>query len=252
MTTALLGFCVLLFMAGAALDAWATPPDTPGFPDSAFSRMMSAFWKGARHNLGLGCVSHVHMTAYGEWWRMVTACFLHWGIIHLAFNGMALRDLGRMCEFLWGRRRLFCMAVATGVMGNVVSFGVDYAWSWMSGGGGVLPEKLSAGASGALCGLLGWLLAAWVRKRGIPDTLGRMLRQWAIFILVFGLLPGMNVDNAAHVGGGLTGFALGWFQTPRIVVRPSPATERAWTAATVGCALLLAGSYGAMLARWLA
>jgi rhomboid protease GluP len=131
----------------------------------------------------------------GEWWRLVTAMFLHGGLIHIGFNMMVLMQFGPAIEELYGSGRYLFLYTVTGAFGFLVS-------SFFS--------SLSLGASGALLGLLGAILAITGKRGG---TYMRELRSRLIGSLVFlfalGLMPGIGMDNWAHAGGLVSGLILG-------------------------------------------
>ena len=139
-------------------------------------------------------------TLTGQWWRLLAAQFLHFGLIHIGFNAMALWQLGPLAERLLGRWHFLLLFLLAGIGGG---FGT-LIWH---------PQVNSAGASGAIFGLIGGLLAFVSRRDlGVPLALVSNLRRSFLsfggFSLAAGfLLPG--VDNAAHVGGLVTGFLLG-------------------------------------------
>jgi rhomboid protease GluP len=140
--------------------------------------------------------------ARGEWWRLFTAVFLHGGLFHIAFNVMALLQIGPWVEQIFGKRRMLFYFMVTGVLANL---------GYQLLGGNVV----SIGASGALMGLIG-MAGGWGHKD--KSGLGRAVRdqmvKWAIYTVVFGFLIGAN--NIAHVGGFLTGFLLGlWLEPAR-------------------------------------
>ncbi len=152
----------------------------------------------------MGSNFHALVASRHEYWRWVTYCFLHIGLIHILFNCWAFRDLGRLAEHLWGRRQLFAVFILTGIGGGFLSF----AWNMF-----LNSPKNSAGASGAICGVLGLLLGAYYRnKYHVGERLGAHLIQWTVYILVFGLVAG--ADNGAHIGGLVAGAALGYFLPP--------------------------------------
>jgi rhomboid protease GluP len=133
--------------------------------------------------------------ARGRWWTLLTAIYLHGGLLHLLFNLFWVRQLAPEVEDLFGPTRLMVIFTAGGVLGFVVS---DLA--------GV---SFSIGASGAIFGLLG-ALVSYGRSRG--GTFGvAIMRQywhWALILFVLGfLLPGVN--NLAHAGGFAGGFLTG-------------------------------------------
>jgi rhomboid protease GluP len=143
----------------------------------------------------------------GEWWRLVTAMFLHGGILHLGLNMYALLEAGLMLTRLFGNRGFLVIYLGAGLVGNALS--LHYA-----GQAGV-----SVGASGAVFGVAGALLAAVIRLRG-KFPMGRskqMLTSLGIFIfysLAYGMKQG--IDNAAHTGGLLAGFVGGWLLVAKL------------------------------------
>jgi len=141
-----------------------------------------------------------------EPWRFVMAVFLHGSLMHIAFNMWVLMDVGPAIEELYGSARYFFIYVVTGIGGFVLSSG--------------LGRGRSVGASGALLGLIGLLLAITMGRRSASlQMLRGQLIRWLIYILVFGLLfPG--IDNLAHIGGFATGFLMGRIMTDRPPVAP--------------------------------
>lgn len=159
------------------------------------------------------------VAAYHEYWRFVTYCFLHIGIIHILFNGWALWDLGRLAERLWGAKQIFATFILTGIAGGAASF----FWNVHVFGRPVN----SAGASGAICGILGLLLGAYYKnKYHVGEFLGSQLIRWAVMILIFGLVVG--ADNGAHIGGMLAGAALGYHLPPTNTTRTQGRDWRVW------------------------
>jgi rhomboid protease GluP len=144
-----------------------------------------------------------------EPWRLVTAIFLHGGLLHIGFNMWVLMDIGPMVEELYGSARYLFLFVATGVGGYVAS-------SFFGG-------HPSVGASGALLGLIGILLAATTgRKSFAAQALRSALIRWLIYIAVLGLLLS-GTDNFAHLGGLVTGYLLGRLMPDRT---PADMAER--------------------------
>lgn len=168
---------------------------------------------------------------YHQYWRWVTAMFLHGGLLHIGFNMWALYDLGPMIEALYGRAKFLLLYTLTGVFGYMVSSAMG---------------RFSIGASGALFGLIGVLIAYGYRNRHTMagQQLKSMAVRWAFYALALAfMLPG--VDNSAHIGGLLAGIVFGY-----IVPDEPPLTEgsiRFWqvvqwltVAAIAGCFLLMA------------
>ena len=132
----------------------------------------------------------------GEWWRLLAPIFLHGGLIHLGFNSIVLFDLGPTVEDLYGPRKFLVLYILAGAMGFVASA----LWH---------PHSVGIGASGAIFGLIGAMIAYGYRHRGtLGDTVKNMYVRWAIYGLVFGFFIPM-VDNAGHIGGLAAGAAFG-------------------------------------------
>ena len=140
-------------------------------------------------------------TKDGEWWRLFTAMFLHFGVIHLGLNMWALWDSGRLVERLYGSPRFALLYLGSGLAGNLVSLVAQG------------DRAVSGGASGAIFGLYGAFLVALARERRHVDRHEFRWLFWgggafALVALGFGfVVPG--IDNAAHLGGLGTGALLG-------------------------------------------
>lgn len=139
--------------------------------------------------------------AQGEFWRFFTPIFVHIGIIHFFFNSLGLFYIGYQLERILGRRWYLVIYLVAGVVGNISSAYFSLA--------------MSAGASGALFGLLGsgYVLERLVGRKLASEGLVRPRRRiYATMVLInvmFGLLvPG--IDNAAHLGGLVSGVILTW------------------------------------------
>jgi membrane associated rhomboid family serine protease/Flp pilus assembly protein TadD len=139
-------------------------------------------------------------TLSGEWWRLLTCVFVHGGIIHIAFNMWCLWNLGALAESLYGRWTYAAVYLICGVGASLASV----MWH---------PGTPSVGASGAIFGLAGALIAAFklgefsVPRSALSGTL-RSLAMFVIYNLIFGAAIG-TTDNAAHIGGLVTGLILG-------------------------------------------
>lgn len=133
---------------------------------------------------------------FHQWWRLITAGFLHGGILHIAMNSWTLFILVTEAEMFYGPSRV----VFTYVFSTFTGFLLSTLWS---------PHSSSLGASAACFGYFGLMLAMALRRR--TDPLAQAVRshygQWLIFGLVLSFLPG--VDIAAHVGGFLGGLLVG-------------------------------------------
>ncbi|MGI8772243.1 MAG: rhomboid family intramembrane serine protease [Acidobacteriaceae bacterium] len=164
---------------------------------------------------------------YGEWWRLLTATFVHVGIIHLATNMWCLWNLGLLGEPLLGPVGLLCTYLLTGIAGNLLSVGVH-------------PEVVGAGASGAVFGLAGVLiLLLGSPVLPVPKAEVQRLRRSVIYFAVFNFVIGgstwffhtsIQIDNMAHLGGFLSGLALGLPLVPRVGSRRATYIKRQWIA----------------------
>ena len=137
------------------------------------------------------------LTLTGDWWRAVTCNFIHIGAFHLLMNMYAFMYVGLLLEDLIGSRRMFMSYLLTGLCSAVFSL-------YMHG------ETISSGASGAIFGLYGIFLAFLFFHRIAKEQRKALLTSILIFVgynLVYGMKAG--IDNAAHIGGLLSGFLLG-------------------------------------------
>lgn len=169
-------------------------------------------------------------TLNGEWWRLLSAAFVHVGVLHLLLNGFCLFQLGTIAEALLGNRRFVAVYLLSALGGSLLGLGIH-------------PMTVSAGASGAIFGVAGALFALYRRNvGGTLPSLQKSLRSIVPFILynlIFGLQPG--IDNAAHVGGLVTGIALGVSLPLPVAAGEDPGNRRAAVAIGSVAALLVAG-----------
>ena len=140
------------------------------------------------------------VTRAGEWWRLVSSMFLHYGFFHLAFNMLALVYFGRIVERLLGNMGFLVTYFVAGIGGSIASV----AWR---------TDAVSAGASGAVYGIAGALIGFLVGRRDtIPLPVLKRLRNGMISYLAIEMYFGLKlpqVDMAAHVGGLISGFRCG-------------------------------------------
>lgn len=177
-------------------------------------------------------------TLSGEWWRLLTYMFLHGGAMHIFFNMWCLWDLGRLCESLYGRWTFAAIYLITGVAGGLASV----AWN---------PGVLSVGASGAIFGLAGALAASfYLGEFSLPSIAVRStFRSLAVFIgfnVLFGfgynvfLGGNSGIDNAAHIGGLVSGAILGALMA-RLAPQQDAPLRRATLVGVVALAVVAAG-----------
>ena len=170
-------------------------------------------------------------TLNGEWWRLFTAMFLHFGLVHLALNMWVLWSLGQLTEKLFGSAYFLVLYVFAGLCGSLFSL----YWH---------PYVNSAGASGAIFGVMGGMFAFMVKPATrIPASIAAAQRNSALIFIAYNLFNGLRagIDNAAHIGGLLGGFAMGWaLARPVDVEARQDPLPRLAVAAAVGATLLVA------------
>jgi rhomboid protease GluP len=179
--------------------------------------------------VAFGAKYRLAIVQYGQWWRLVTAGFLHGGLLHIAMNSWVLFDLGAQVEDVYGPSRL----IVVYFLATVCGFLLSTFWT----------AALSVGASAGLMGLIGAMIALGVRNRhtAAGAAIHGMYIRWAVYILILGVLPGLHIDNAAHIGGLAAGFGVAWVAgTPRVETFWS---ERLWRAAAAACVVITAGCF---------
>ena len=165
--------------------------------------------------VAMGALARERVAA-GEYWRLLTAPWLHGSVDHLVGNGIALYILGMVCESAFGRAQLLLLYVLSGLAGSLLSVAMS--------------PGPSVGASGAIFGLQG---AAIVLFRLHRDRLlvrdrrvGLVLIVWAAYTIAGGIMEPL-IDNGAHIGGALGGALIARYLHP-VVLSPLP-PERAVT-----------------------
>jgi len=163
--------------------------------------------------ISLGAKFTPLMDLNGQWWRLVSAMFLHGSLIHLAFNGYALYILGPDVERMYGTARFAAIYFGAGLAGSVAS----YAF------GDIAAPAI--GASGAIFGLMGGLGAfAFSSREVLGEAARRNLRQ-IVGLAAINLFIGFSmagIDNYAHLGGLVGGTLLGLLLAPRLQFVPDP------------------------------
>lgn len=148
----------------------------------------------------------------GQWWRLISAGYLHGGLLHIAMNMWVLFDIGTQVEQVFGTSRylvIYTIATITGFLASTF-------WA---------PQILSIGASAAIFGLIGAMIAFGIRDRAIGPAVRGLYIRWAIYGLVMGFIGIFAIDNAAHIGGLIGGFVVAYIAgTPTY----SEAIERIW------------------------
>ena len=174
----------------------------------------------------LGSTGTVPILQLDRWWSLVSANYLHGGLLHILFNMMALRQLGPLVAREFGTHRMFAIYTIGGVLGFFISFlaGIPF----------------TIGASAALCSLIGALLYYGKSRGGVyGQAVYKQISSWAIMIIIFGLLvPGIN--NWGHGGGMVAGAALAYLLGYRERKRETPGHRTLALACGVITVLVLA------------
>jgi len=144
-----------------------------------------------------GAIFPPYILEDGEYWRLFTATFLHFGLPHLLNNMVILGSAGQILERAMGRSKFLLLYLMAGIGGSLLSFGqMVYSADY----------KVSAGASGAIFGIIGALAWIVIIHKGKYETLtGKGLIAMLVLCLYYGISTG-NVDNWGHIGGFLMGF----------------------------------------------
>jgi rhomboid protease GluP len=139
----------------------------------------------------------------GEYWRLFTANFLHIGLMHIAFNLYALYIVGTEVEMFYGPWRFLVIYLLSALSGAIASYAFTYG--------------LSAGASTAVFGLVGTLVAFFTRNRAVFGEMSRTRLTNLIVVIAINIFYGLSagtIDNWGHIGGFVGGLVLGWLLCP--------------------------------------
>jgi rhomboid protease GluP len=195
----LLGLNVVMFGVTYLVSFWLAQNPAPcGFARFASAYDCALFVLGWKDNL---------LISQGQYWRLLTAIFLHGGIFHLFMNAFSLFVLGPDTERIYGTGRFVAIYFVAGLSGSMLS----YAFS----------PSPSVGASGAIFGLIGALAVFFYTANHILGDFGRSQLQGLIAILVINLVFGFStpgIDNLGHIGGLLGGAVAGWLLVPRYTI----------------------------------
>jgi rhomboid protease GluP len=140
------------------------------------------------------------LTTAGQWWRLITACFIHIGIVHLLMNMWCLGSIGELTERLYGSGRFLTLYVLAGLGGSIASYFFH-------------PNSVCAGASGAIFGVAGGMVALFIFQKDLfPTVVFKKITASFGGFIAYNLIYGMtktSIDNSAHVGGLISGFMVG-------------------------------------------
>ncbi len=196
------------------------------YPNAGFLSILFFPGEFTRTLLQFGALYTGMIQGPGDLWALIPPIFLHGGLLHFFFNSYVLLQVGPFLESEFGRERFWVIYLGSGVFG----FLLTVLWSAFAG------ERITLGASGAVMGVMGALIAYGLRRGGpAGDRIKHSILQYVIFIFMITLLMGGQVDHFAHIGGVLSGFVLGW------VIPWGPLRSRkaktAWDVAAILCIL---------------
>ena len=185
----------------------------------------------------------------GEVWRFFTSMFLHIGVQHLVFNSIGIIAFGFETERLYGSDRYVVIYILSGLFGSLVSFAIKG------------PAQFSAGASGAIFGVLGVQLAFFLLYRQQFGEFSKQRLRTVLILVGVSFLYGLvaPIDHAAHLGGLVAGFILGYAFAPRYQVNSATAKTRftdrgslwrRWWVFLLSLGLLVGGTAGAIQFWW--
>ena len=191
---------------------------------------LDPMWPDARQLLAWG--GNLLPFTQQQPWRLLSAAFLHAGIIHLGFNMWALWNLGGIAERFYGNTQFLLIYLLSGLFGSLAS--LFFA----------ARSAVSVGASGAIFGVTGALLAAILLKRDrLPAPLVASMRSSLFMFVGYSLFLGFSsglVDNAAHVGGLVSGFLLAWIMAEKFDWADYQRTAVSRALIAIGLALIAA------------
>jgi membrane associated rhomboid family serine protease len=163
--------------------------------------------------------------SYGEWWRIVTPIFLHSGLLHFFFNSYVLLQLGPVAEAELGTERTWVIYLASGICGAAASQ--------------IVRPVNTVGASGAIFGLMGLLLAYGWRRGGVGGgSVRQLILSYALYSIIFSLA--FRIDHVNHFGGFACGALFGLLVSGR---RPGRSVARIWQGLALSGVLLVLYSF---------
>ncbi len=167
----------------------------------------------------------------GAWWRLLSSQYVHLDMMHLLLNCYGIFVLGRFLERCYGARRMLVLYVASGTVGSLASF--------------LINPTPAGGASGAVFGLVGGLVVFGIKyRKSLPPELSRALTvglaPWVVLSVGVGFLDAIPMDNAAHIGGLVTGALIASVMASRLRQRESRWRQRGlWVLSALVIAALI-------------
>lgn len=223
----------ILFAYAALFAAMVLVP--PAVPDVELPGGLARVWTFDGYTLlRYGAGIPVLTFGAGEWWRMVTALFLHAGLLHFAMNAWALVSLGPLAEEEYGTERFAAIYFASGLAGTILA---QYFGS-----------VRTVGASGAICGLLGLLLVhGWRRGGAYGRSLRNAMLQNTMLMLLISFAWSHIIDWRSHLGGFLAGAVFGL--TVRSGILRGRTATIAWSAAAFASVVVTLVAFYLMASR---
>jgi rhomboid protease GluP len=166
------------------------------FSQGSAAQSLGDIWRGFNGQILLISGAKYAPAIYqaGQWWRLITAGFLHASLLHIAMNMWVMFELVAELEQFYGSSRLAIIYIFSTIAG----FYASLLWA---------PMTLSVGASAPCFGLIGAMMAIGLRRDNpMAQAIRHYYRRWAIYGLIFSFMPFMRIDIAAHVGGLAGGF----------------------------------------------
>ena len=189
--------CVALYLLSYLVDP------QPG------SGLMTLLSPGGRGLFLFGASGAIPVFGYVRWWTVLSAGWLHGGLLHILFNMMWVRNLAPPTAEIYGAGRMIIIYSASSISGFLLSSFMGYAFPWLPSF--LRGASLTVGASAPIFGLLGALV--YSGRRGASSTVSRQAWSFAVILFFFGIIfPG--VDNYAHAGGFVGGYAIAKWLDP--------------------------------------
>ena len=167
---------------------------------------------------------------HAQYWRLLTCTFVHYSLLHVALNVLAMYQLGTMVESWYGSAHLWLIYGLTGGVGNLIS-------TLIRRGIGANPVVHSAGGSVVILGLVGMCaVAGWRSKRRMGRLLARQMAIVLLFTAILGVALPNFLDNWGHAGGALVGGVIGLFHQWLVSSQSRPST---WGAGLVSVMIMI-------------
>ncbi|HEY9777973.1 MAG TPA: rhomboid family intramembrane serine protease [Planktothrix sp.] len=196
---------------------------------AGISGIRSLFIPSSQVLLHFGASSGASTIVDGEFWRIFSSAFVHIGFLHLMMNCYVIWDVGPLVEKLYGARKFITIYLGAALGAALTSLMID-------------PTVVSAGASGAIFGLFGALVAFfWQHREKFPLGFLKLHAKILVIFILYGIVFGalmQGVDNAAHIGGLITGFVVGLALLPVVPGELSYSTRDTLVTAALHVCLL--------------